>query len=71
MEELDRTVASFDKLKARKEELEESEDNLKEICKNIEEENLSLQEELEDSSYRLALICVVQLSARTFWSTKR
>ena len=52
VEELDRAVASLDELKARNEELEQSEGDLKELCKNMEEENITLQEELEDSSNR-------------------
>ena len=52
VEELDRAVASLDELKARNEELQQSEGDLKELCKNMEEENITLQEELEDSSNR-------------------
>ena len=52
VEELDRAVASLDELKARNEELEQYEGDLKELCKNMEEENITLQEELEDSSNR-------------------
>jgi cell shape-determining protein MreC len=56
VEELDRTVASFEELKARNEELQESEDSLKELCKEFEEENITLQDELDDSSYKYVVI---------------
>ena len=56
VEELDRTVASFEQIKARNEELQQSEDSLKELCKEFEEENISLQDELEDSSYKYVTI---------------
>ena len=56
VEELDRTVASFEELKARNEELQESEDSLKELCKEFEEENITLQDELDDSSYKYVII---------------
>ena len=52
VEELDRTVASFEQIKGRNEQLQQSEDSLKELCKEFEEENMSLQDELEDSSYK-------------------
>ncbi|CAB4031328.1 Hypothetical predicted protein [Paramuricea clavata] len=52
VEELDRTVASFEEIKSKNEELQESENSLKDLCKDFEEENISLQEELDDSSYR-------------------
>ena len=51
MSELDKTVASFEEIKTRNEELRESNENLKELCSNLEAENLSLQEDLENSSY--------------------
>ena len=56
VEELDRTVASFEQIKERNEELQQSEDSLKELCKEFEEENISLQDELEDSSYKYVTI---------------
>ena len=56
VEELDRTVASFEEIKARNEELQQSEDTLKELCKEFEEENSSLQDELDESSYKYVII---------------
>ena len=52
VEELHRTVESFEEIKSKNEELQESENSLKELCKDFEEENITLQEELDDSSYR-------------------